>query len=225
MNISGRCLRRHFLFLVNTLYPGYLYYYHRYFLSVPHCKERWRNLRACLTRHLKHSKQQAADGLTNHKPYYLADHMKFVLPYTKCRSQRDTSSAAEENYVTNYNIQKSEELDDYEDEKTRPETPVQSFVVAKKEIINQSPKYVFLPPTNSTPIGVKRSPASLLEQDPDFEAGNSSKRNCIPPDTKDAEDADLNFFKSLLPDIRHMTPSQKRKFKMGIFELISSIVE
>lgn len=44
-------------------------------------------------------------------------------------------------------------------------------------------------------------------------------------DVKEIEDADSNFFKSLLPDIRQMNRSQKRKFKVGILELIDSIFE
>lgn len=201
-------------------------------VSVPHCKERWRNLRACLTRHLKNSKQQTANGNTNYKPYYLADHMKFVLPYTKCRSQRDTVLVTEDS--TNSNMQKIE-IDDYDDEKiSEPETPCTASVqgnpggnVSKKESIG---RFIFVPPLNSTPnVGVKRSTA-LIEQESEIGTGNPStdKKMKVSPDVfviKEMDDADLNFFKSLLPDIRQMTPSQKRKFKMGIFELINKIMD
>lgn len=46
-----------------------------------------------------------------------------------------------------------------------------------------------------------------------------------PVDAKEIEDADINFFKSLLPDIRQLNASQKRRFKMGILELIDNICE
>lgn len=47
----------------------------------------------------------------------------------------------------------------------------------------------------------------------------------IPPDPQEIEDANVNFFKSLLPDMRQMTAKQKRKFKMGIYELVNNILE
>lgn len=46
-----------------------------------------------------------------------------------------------------------------------------------------------------------------------------------PVDAKEIEDADINFFKSVLPDIRQLNASQKRRFKMGILELIDNICE
>lgn len=42
--------------------------------------------------------------------------------------------------------------------------------------------------------------------------------------SQDMDDADLNFFKSLLPDIRLMSASQKRRFKMGIFGIIDKVL-
>lgn len=41
----------------------------------------------------------------------------------------------------------------------------------------------------------------------------------------DFEDPDIVFFKSLLPDIKEMTPMQKRKFKSSVFSLINTILE
>lgn len=157
--------------------------------------------------------------------------MKFVLPYTKCRSQRDNVLVAEDN--TNSHIQKIE-LDDYDEEKTsEPETPstlaIQTVVgnVLKKEIINPT-RFVFVPPTSSTPIIAAKRSAAVMEQGSETDNPPTEKKINSSPDvlvTKEMDDADLNFFKSLLPDIRQMTPTQKRKFKMGIFELINNIVD
>ncbi|KAH8237537.1 hypothetical protein KR038_007749 [Drosophila bunnanda] len=47
--------------------------------SVIHCKERWRNLRACLSRYIK----QQSGSEPQHKPYYLTEHMAFLLPFLK----------------------------------------------------------------------------------------------------------------------------------------------
>lgn len=211
-----------------------------HFISVPLCKERWRNLRACLTRHLKNTRQQIATGNTNYKPYYLAEHMKFVLPYTKSR-QRDNVAVPEEIGNAQIPVQKVE-IDDYDDEKSlEPETPppqpltIQTVMASspKKEIIPT--RFVFVPPISSTPnVAVKRSAPLDHELVSDGESGDNGaatveKRSKTVPDAATAKEnddsADLNFFKSLLPDIRQMTPAQKRKFKMGIFELINNIVD
>lgn len=161
--------------------------------------------------------------------------MKFVLPYTKCRPQRDNIVVEDS---TTSHIQKIE-IDEYEEEKTSesdapPTIAIPTIMgnVPKKEVIT-SARYVFAPPTSSTPnFGVKRS-AAVMEQESEadwssVETYGPEKKTNIPSDVvvnKEMDDADLNFFKSLLPDIRQMTPTQKRKFKMGIFELINRIVD
>ncbi|XP_037034020.1 uncharacterized protein LOC119072823 [Bradysia coprophila] len=205
--------------------------------NVPHCKERWRNLRACLTRHLKNSKQQIATGNTNYKPYYLAEHMKFVLPYTKSR-QRDNVIVTEENTNAPIQVQKIE-IDEYDDEKSsEPEPPALTIQTMMASSPNPTTRFVFVPPISSTPNApVKRSAAAVEQEsrpegdNPDNVAASVEKKLKTKPDatatavTEIDDSADLNFFKSLLPDIRQMTPAQKRKFKMGIFELINNIVD
>lgn len=160
--------------------------------------------------------------------------MKFVLPYTKCRSQRDNAIVVEETTSSHIHVQKVE-IEDYDEEKTsEPETPPAMAVVGnipKKDIISPT-RFVFVPPISSTPnIAVKRS-ATAMEQEPEADNGSASTEKKLKAQPEafvinemDELNADLNFFKSLLPDIRQMTPTQKRKFKMGIFELISNIVD
>lgn len=54
--------------------------------SVELCKKRWRNLRCCMTRYLK-SVRDNLDSSSNlrRKPYYLYNHMQFVIPYLKMK--------------------------------------------------------------------------------------------------------------------------------------------
>lgn len=47
----------------------------------------------------------------------------------------------------------------------------------------------------------------------------SNKKKCAPTDNLDTEDPDLNFLKSFLPDMKLMTDSQKRYFKIRILQL------
>lgn len=186
-----------------------------------------------------------AAGNTNYKPYYLAEHMKFVLPFTKSR-QRDAPET-DEAASSNFQVEKIEIEDEDDDRAFEHETPpplpapqpptitVQTIVGsnAKKEFASNPARFVFVPPISSTPnVAVKRTLAAVeqvVETDTDYPSTSADKRLKITPDTlaiQEQDDAaDLNFFKSLLPDIRQMTPTQKRKFKMGIFELINNIVD
>lgn len=46
------------------------------------CKEKWKNLRASFSRHLRN---QNTTNSKAKKPYYMADYMDFLLPYSKLR--------------------------------------------------------------------------------------------------------------------------------------------
>lgn len=201
---------------------------------MPHCKERWRNLRACLTRHLKQQKV-TGDGTIYHKPYYLADHMKFLLPYTKSRSNKDAGL---------YLVQ---ELDNSNDVKTIKGEVIQKAVPTTET----TTAYVSTVTTNEAeggqyltfvhnaneltdPIGnqeILEEATVTLPQHTNIERYASPASESYEPEIKrvkrssqDMEDADLNFFRSLLPDMRLMTASQKRRFKMGIFGLIDKVL-
>lgn len=62
------------------------------FFSVSDCKERWRNLRGSYTRYLKYQKQASGSAAKKKKPYYLAEYMTFLLPYTKSREIKGSVS-------------------------------------------------------------------------------------------------------------------------------------
>jgi len=53
---------------------------------VSECKERWKDLRACFTRHLK-AKPPSGSAAKFKKPYYLAEFLHFLEPFTKARKQ------------------------------------------------------------------------------------------------------------------------------------------
>jgi hypothetical protein len=59
--------------------------YCTYFLA-SECKERWKNLKACYTRHLK-NKLPSGSGAKTKRPYYLAEYLNFLEPFTKSRKQ------------------------------------------------------------------------------------------------------------------------------------------
>lgn len=50
------------------------------------CKERWKNLRGCYTRHLK-AKSASGFDVKLKNAYYLAEYLNFLEPFTKSRKQ------------------------------------------------------------------------------------------------------------------------------------------
>lgn len=212
-----------------------------FFGTVAHCKERWRNLRACLTRHLKQQQQAAIEGTVNHKPYYLADHMNFLLPYTKSRSSKEQIK-----YET---PSPDEHLQPTTSSKILPKISsngtTTTYTISTSE--SDENQYVTLIQASAADLetGHTLEEAQLHvengHQDADTKPMNeqtystpSAKEHLqeiiyepvakrVKVSSQETDDADLNFFRSLLPDIRTMTPSQKRRFKMGIFGLMDNV--
>lgn len=56
---------------------------HDYGENVTDCKKKWRHLRSSLSRYLKSSKDLNKNKNNKLKPYYLLQHMDFLVPYTK----------------------------------------------------------------------------------------------------------------------------------------------
>lgn len=210
---------------------------------VAHCKERWRNLRACLTRHLKQQQTPNDDGSVNHKPYYLADHMNFLLPYTKSRTTKEQikyETPAVEDHKPSTSSGKLAKLSS-----ANGTTTTTTYTISTDE--SDENQYVTLIQSSSangleeTHLQVDNAADSdhkpITSEQPYTTASSvvSPKEHLQeiiyePLQTKrikvshEMDDADLDFFRSLLPDIRLMTASQKRRFKMGIFGLIDNVL-
>lgn len=190
---------------------------------------------------MKQQQQAAVEGTVNHKPYYLADHMNFLLPYTKSRSSKeqikyDTPSPDEHHQPTT----SSKILP-----KISSNGTTTTYTISTSE--SDENQYVTLIQASAADLET----AHALEeeqlhvenghQDADIKPMNeqtystpSAKEHLqeiiyepvtkrVKVSSQESDDADLNFFRSLLPDIRTMTPSQKRRFKMGIFGLMDNV--
>lgn len=225
---------------------------------VAHCKERWRNLRACLTRHLKQQAQANGNPML-HKPYYLADHMEFVLPFTKSRSSIGSGSGTSKEtalYVESSPIEVSPvkdvknisvhltASDDVEhhshDRKHFHHNETPTYTISESDDNNQYVTFVQNsngeitsdPLDESNQLHVDDG-AIITTKGHHYATTTSAKSiDIYEPSVKrlrvshqESDDADLNFFRSLLPDIRTMTASQKRRFKMGIFQLIDNVLK
>lgn len=188
-------------------------------------------MRACLTRHLKQQNTTISDGSPAHKPYYLAEHMEFLLPFTRSRSNRDQSKydTLFEDFATT----------------TPTKTDANAETTTTYTIESDDNQYVTLIQTTSDSL---QSPNALNEVPSKVERLNDSTEHnstSVVATSKDHvqeiiyetvpakrvkvassefDDADMEFLRSLLPDIRLMNASQKRRFKMRIFGLIEDVL-
>ncbi|XP_058457189.1 uncharacterized protein LOC131434472 [Malaya genurostris] len=86
--------------------------------SVDMCKKRWRNLRCCMTRYLKSVRDNADSGSSvRRKPYYLYNHMQFVVPYLKMKDGEGSTYESEDSvWVKGNNTAEVLKEDDEEEE-------------------------------------------------------------------------------------------------------------
>lgn len=171
-----------------------------------------------------------------HKPYYLADHMAFLLPYTRSRSGKDQIKF--ESTFDEFNASTAT------DTENNAETTTTYTITTSEPDDNQYVTLIqttteALQPTNAikaTQLKAERSSSDMAEQQaaPTVIATPKEHMQEIIYETvptkrakianADADDADLEFLRSLLPDIRVMDASQKRRFKMRIFGLIEDVL-
>uniref|UniRef100_A0A1I8PQQ0 MADF domain-containing protein n=1 Tax=Stomoxys calcitrans TaxID=35570 RepID=A0A1I8PQQ0_STOCA len=255
--------------------------------SVIHCKERWRNLRACLSRYIK---QQSGND-PQHKPYYLTEHMAFLLPFLKStrnsldgnsslatlyqysQQQQQLQQQQQNNAISttlqgmsqssqtsqlkfnNHHLGVKHSLSDNEDEETIDAfDPAITASLHMQQHVNRSSTPLsdtasantmqnFIPDVQlselRTPDGVAAEMSyanSNIRQDSHHDFLHEPKRIKTECHASEAtttaqlhmyagEQADMEFFRSILPDISGLTPHQKRKLKIGILELIDDVVD
>lgn len=256
---------------------------HYFLLAVIHCKERWRNLRACLSRYIK---QQSGND-PQHKPYYLTEHMAFLLPFLKStRNSLDGNSSLATLYqysqqqqlqqqnnsisttlqamvqpqqlkFNHHPMEVKHSLSDNEDEETIDafDPAITASLHMQQHVNRSSPPLSdtasantmqnFIPDVQlselRTPDGVVQDISyancnSNIRRDSHHDFLHEPKRIKTECHASEAtttaqlhmytgEQADMEFFRSILPDISGLTPHQKRKLKIGILELIDDVVE
>lgn len=181
-----------------------------YIVSVSECKEKWRNIRSTFLRSTK-----AQSGSKTKKPYYLSEHLTFILPYVKPLNDSDnrgnipptpdteiTNEADTEEQVSNENLTESSEQHQppaLQDQSTSSEA--------------------------STPVyGVRRRKTTASAVD-------AAMINFLKNKTNKAEEVILNknekqmnlFFQSILPEFTDMNVQQIRSFKIKVLQLIDDI--
>ncbi|KOC62164.1 Transcription factor Adf-1 [Habropoda laboriosa] len=177
--------------------------------SAAECKEKWKNLRASFTRHLRN---QNTVNSKSKKRYYMADYMDFLLPYSKFR--RPDDSLNEERAIAG-EIWNDETASDTSSNYKKLNKSEQKMLEPDRDNDTRNEEHAF---SQSKPIKLEDSLQT-----------HSCLDNCILTSRQDHDesvnDADLLFFKSLLPDVRQMTRQEKRNFKISVLDLINKILD
>lgn len=225
-----------------------------YLLIATNCKERWRNLRGCYTRHLK---QQLTPGMRIRKPYYLAESMSFIHPFTKTRTHISTAGNEIELKAENIDTINSTLLSDTEaiendiENSNNSTTTVHKIDESSYQIISKNDNHVIVASTTTPMVTVaaQTTPTvtiatqqkenilkrKLFDSSDAFGASTStatfSKLQAIEPPFYEIKpisgqdiEADMFFLKSLLPDITLMNQTQKRRLRIQILSLIDNIL-
>ncbi|KAF6211854.1 hypothetical protein GE061_012370 [Apolygus lucorum] len=197
--------------------------------SVTDCKERWKNIRGCYTRYLKSLSTPGVGG--KKQPYYLAEPLNFLLHYTKTRKNLEYFSHCEPPLVSLEPTVKLEEngtSDDHRDDDGSASLSQDGFTY--EQDVSQSPdirqEHEFAPPAQKRVkhtrelIGETSFEGSHRQHAMDNLSYNKELR-----EEKKSEESDLAFLTSLLTDMKEMSRSQKRKFKIGILDLAGRILD
>ena len=207
--------------LINTIFL--------FFLTVEACKERWKNLRAGLARHLRQLSSVHLSGTK--RPYYLAEYMQFLVPFLN-RNKRNTINPDHELPLPNG----YEPEMDFKVESNDAPYPEEDQEQVSENITCSPESILFFRPENAKYMSsnerntIDRNNADRHIVDRSSpECSFSRKRRCtISSDDfnfrRSVDDPDLCFFKSLLPDVRKMSDSQKHCFRMMVLNNINDIL-
>lgn len=165
-----------------------------FIVSVPYCKEKWKNLRCVFVRKLKPS--PAGSSKKASKPYYLSKFMSFVLPYIKTNSVCDDVSG---------NVPSP----------TQPENDDAQSTTDFPEPSNKLRKYT----ENEQTQPVKKQKIKLYEPDKSTECLKARGME----NTSTNENPRKMFLLSLLPEISDMTENQMKIFRRKVLQLIDDI--
>ncbi|XP_046976417.1 uncharacterized protein LOC124542518 [Vanessa cardui] len=167
------------------------------------CKERWKNIRCSYSKNKKRLDLPSGSGAKTIKEYYLSPHLHFLDNYLKSRPTKSN--------LSKYDSTDGNDSEEVDETLCTGQLPCQN--TNSDSISNQStPTPPLLPPLNkSRAISLKDVNKSAHEY--------FSQRALQMKTIHRAEpeiDSDLAFFQSMLPDMKTMTPAQKRRFKMGV---------
>ncbi|KAK9889844.1 hypothetical protein WA026_007207 [Henosepilachna vigintioctopunctata] len=189
--------------------------------TVEECKARWRNLRGGLTRYL--SKPMTLSGSRAAKKYYLYDDLHFLLPFIKTRVVNCKKDPLSNSSDFDYLNEGSTYDGDSSDFDVKPSIVMDTEVDTKQLFQDKEPpnrKRGHTPEENEPVAHNTKVPKETSRKEDSF--GEAVKMYFAERLAKEAN-PDLEFFKSILPDIADFNAFQKRLFKRKVLEIIDEI--
>ncbi|XP_023946929.2 uncharacterized protein LOC112052179 [Bicyclus anynana] len=182
-------------------------------LTIPECKEKWRNIRSSLLRSLKPTEKAK-------KPYYLSSYLTFVLPFMKPLNgweykediYNPTAGNSKDNEILICAV-KSEE-----------DSQINSEALNETQFNEVQLDPLFSP---LSPVRRKRKRNIDSTSNRKKTTDESDHRDQLYPLTQDPPRTNLEsmhyFLMSLIPEFETMTQEQTRLFKIKVMMLIDDI--
>eukprot|EP00102_Acyrthosiphon_pisum_P021442 XP_016658652.1 PREDICTED: uncharacterized protein LOC107883347 isoform X3 [Acyrthosiphon pisum] len=177
---------------------------YQFIFSVSDCKEKWRNIRGRYLRQVKEQPPSGSGVKRKKKDYYLSEYLQFIEPFTKSRPQTGNLQTQE-----NDNDGSETEVDDEIDIDTS--ITCQETSVHKPKTIDKSIK--------------KKNNTSSLDELNKVATNYFTNKKLTKERNEEPDDPDMNFLKSLLPDIKALNPKVKRTLKYDILKLVNDANE
>ncbi|XP_044750294.1 uncharacterized protein LOC123310728 [Coccinella septempunctata] len=173
--------------------------------KAPECKDRWRNLRGRYVKG-KNKANIPRGSKRKHKEYYLAPYLNFLDPFLK-PPRRKLRSMGTQDTEGGDNENSTDEVESADSEKSEEDSQSGDIESNTKRKRTSSIERVDVNSMN------------FFDQPPN----NNPQQESL-PHRHDPLDPDLAFLHSLLPDVRRMNESKKRKFKIAVLKLADQLL-
>lgn len=164
------------------------------FVSAKACKDRWKNIRTSYSKNKRSIISPSGSAAKPVKEYYLASSLRFLDNFLKSRPSKS-------NIVIN-----THEIGNNDENES-------SNMSAGSNAADLQETNLGFTPLRTTPSLPKKTQISLSDVNKSaYEFfSNKNKRTKTKDQNVEDSDADMAFFRSMLPDVKIMTPNQKRK--------------
>ncbi|XP_044755433.1 uncharacterized protein LOC123314311 [Coccinella septempunctata] len=193
--------------------------------TVHECKSRWKNLRAGLTRYL--SRPLTLSGARYVKKYYLFDDLQFILPFIRARHRTAMNDGADldQSDGNPHVAENDEEVSQDVDMDIKPhillddlESNSDDYTHFFEQNLRQKKRKPVHNNHHMEEVPRVKVPRKTVQNDDVLDL----LKNCVSESPRESN-PDLDFFRSILPDIADFTPVQKRLFKRKVLQVIDEI--
>ncbi|GFO03273.1 transcription factor adf-1 [Plakobranchus ocellatus] len=183
---------------------------HKFSATEAECKRRWKYLRGGLTRYNKKLRGASSQEAKKIKQFYLWNFMQFVLPFLKSRDRSRTLVSLPLKNEDQEPGANEIEVELYCEDDNTDDTSRETYEIP------------YQPETKQTPPKRARTEETLTAYDSLERAAFHFQHNAaqVP---QNRENPDLEFFKSILPDMAELNASQKRRFKVRVLQLLDEL--